>query len=987
MERGLLAHVRVLRSRPRWFGRRPLNWIATFCLGCCASFSWAQSLPAPDPKPISDLATIHGLNEAAASQAHPVEVEATVTFIHPAFNWMFVADGQARAFVLGIRHGVIEQGCRVRIHGHTGPGEVRPIILSESVEVLEYGSKLPQPKFIDDLSEVQIGKHDCEYVALEAGLEVGWIEPSRTTFVARHGDFRFLVSVAEPMELGAIRDLTRSTVKFAGALGYRVEKPPFHTPSNQGYVRAFEVFLQSADQVEVLVAPPSTIVPQESVGLARLLDPRYGERCFVTHAQVTWVSPRGAYLEDESAGVFIASDPIFVYERGQVLKIAGSKAKAGVSPEAVQPLGISAVHRPPLSSWSVVSDRSGSWRRINLKGELHDLVCEDGRCTMVLSQGASKVEVNFDEVVGADQVLDLATAKGAEVCGILLPEDDESLVLRVTEAEDVRVLSRQSTVGLVPVLLTVSVLLGVLAVCFLWLGTLRSRVAEKTRDLSDLTAQLSTSYEAIGDGVLALDCEGRVITANRALRDLLRLDVKPSDPGERFLEAVLSRAAKPEELQGHWDHGCHDEGYESEFELSLGEPEAGAVVVRTAPIRDEDPSRTVLGRLWVLRDETEQRELERRLVHAQKMEAIGALAGGIAHDFNNVLTVVLANLNLARQSTTDANARAYLDPAASAATSAAHVVSKLLGFSRNSSLRLQACDMNSIVENVLKLIEHALDPSIRIEVELTENLPLVMGDPTLLEQVILNICVNARDAMPEGGIVCMSTSASKGPDGLVVVSIRDTGQGIQPEHRDKVFEPYFTTKPGAQGTGLGLSVSYGVIEQHAGVLDFESELGEGTVFRVGLPARPDLELEPEAKSQASVEQTATATVLVVDDDPSVLDSTEIMLSRAGFDVCVAESGDEALQLLNEKAVDALVVDWSMPGMSGLELIARLRQGSHRDLPVILCSGHDVERQFDNPFEEAERRANCRADLVLQKPLHILTLAEDVQSLLVTSREE
>jgi signal transduction histidine kinase len=366
----------------------------------------------------------------------------------------------------------------------------------------------------------------------------------------------------------------------------------------------------------------------------------------------------------------------------------------------------------------------------------------------------------------------------------------------------------------------------------------------------------------------------------------------------------------------------------------------------------------------------EHRVTEASLRQAQKMEALGQLTGGIAHDFNNLLTVVLSNLTLLRQSMPADAARAarYADTAYLGAQRGAALTQRLLTFGRRQTLRPEATDLATLVDGTAGLLRNAIGQGINLVTRLPVNLPPVFVDANQLELALLNLAVNARDAMPSGGTLTITASAptSKAMDGSeqssvnshVVLSVADTGQGMDEATLAKATEPFFTTKEVGKGTGLGLSMVHGFATQSGGTLLLHSAMGQGTSVEIWLPSMsPETVLDigetledTAATAPVAAQALSKLTVLDVDDDELVLSSTASMLEYIGHQVIEAGSGDEALAVIaGGEAIDLVITDQGMPGMTGLQVAEVVRQ-RWPELPVMLCTGYqDEDRGYSGMF--------------------------------------
>ena len=335
-------------------------------------------------------------------------------------------------------------------------------------------------------------------------------------------------------------------------------------------------------------------------------------------------------------------------------------------------------------------------------------------------------------------------------------------------------------------------------------------------------------------------------------------------------------------------------------------------------------------------DITKQKRLEEQLMQAQKMDALGQFAGGIAHDFNNLLTGISGYADLASSSTDPGSPTARcLAGIKSAAHEAASLTARLLAFSRRNVPERRLVDVNEIVSETAQLLERLVRADVRVRLELAQPLAPVAADLAQLKQVVLNLALNARDAMPDGGTLTIETAPAPG---VVLLRVRDTGEGMDAATRSRAVEPFFTTKSEGEGTGLGLSVVYGVVDALDGRLSIESAPGLGTIVEIALPAA-DGSIEHVEDPLSSAPAGGAERVLIVEDRAVVRQLAQDVLEASGFDVATASGGAEALALVaSEEPFDALLTDVVMPEMSGAELAQTLR-GERPDLPVVYMSGY------------------------------------------------
>jgi PAS domain S-box-containing protein len=374
------------------------------------------------------------------------------------------------------------------------------------------------------------------------------------------------------------------------------------------------------------------------------------------------------------------------------------------------------------------------------------------------------------------------------------------------------------------------------------------------------------------------------------------------------------------------------------------------------------------------RDVTEERQIERELIQAQKMESLGHLAGGLSHDFKNLLTVIVAHTELVRMDLPEEEfpeISEALQQIIEAGSKATELADRLLVFARKKKVQVSA-RVNPLIKDLHKLLAPMVGKRIAIELDLDPKLGNILLDESQLEQVLMNLCVNAKDAMPQGGRLTIRTRAVSLPQSEVLklaegsfaeITVKDTGSGIPEEYRSRVFEPFFTTKSESGGTGLGLSTVYAIVTGAGGHVSFDSLPGDGTRFRILLPLDGDNKPEPDRQSVPA----GSATVLLVDDDPVLRKALERSLGRWGYQVLAAANGGEALRLAAQYPgrIDLLLTDIAMPGISGLDLSRQLRRDRPESSVLFLSGSPEVKdsalardgRFLEKPFraEELARR--------------------------------
>ncbi len=393
------------------------------------------------------------------------------------------------------------------------------------------------------------------------------------------------------------------------------------------------------------------------------------------------------------------------------------------------------------------------------------------------------------------------------------------------------------------------------------------------------------------------------------------------------------------------------------------------------------------------RAQAAEREKDELLRHAQKMEIVGALAGGVAHEFNNLLQVIIGYTQYALEELDpDSDISKDLNETLRAAEKAATLTKQLLSFGRRQPLRLADLNPVELIQEVDKLIRPLLGEHIEVELQVLGEPPKIRGDANQLHQVLLNLCVNARDAMPDGGKLTLRCQHERLPDrrsqgfwvvdlppaDYVVFSVEDTGCGMSPEVMKRIFEPFFTTKEAGKGTGLGLAMVYGIVKQHGGGIYVESTPGKGTSFRIYIPVTKVQGKErPTEKNSQTKEKRyeGNETILVVEDEPAVRRLAVRSLQRMGYRVLEARNGAEGVELFNKhsKEIDLVILDMLMPKLNGRDAYEQMRN-TRPDLKAIFCSAHDPESARKGFWKDS-------APHLIQKPYRSETLLKTVRAVL------
>ena len=471
--------------------------------------------------------------------------------------------------------------------------------------------------------------------------------------------------------------------------------------------------------------------------------------------------------------------------------------------------------------------------------------------------------------------------------------------------------------------------------------------------LKQSEAKYRTLIENLEQGVFLKDRNGRYVAANRVFCRGVALS--ENEVIGRTDEELCAASAGYK--LGAEDRQVLEDGKRIENEEERKVDGQTRVVRRIlTPVRDANGQPVgVLGICW---DVTEQRLIESRLRQTGKMDAIGQLAGGVAHDFNNLLTAILGNLDLMLPTLSEGERNHELVVAAQhAAVRAASLTKQLLGFSRQHQLDWEPTDLNGIIDEVVTLLGRTIDPRIRIDTRKSPECAAVLGDSSQLNQVIMNLCLNARDAMAGPGQIrieteCVEVTEMQALDqadarvgDFVRMRISDTGSGMSTEVRARIFEPFFTTKEFGKGTGLGLAMVFAIIKAHQGWIECQSEVGYGTRFDIYLPKTAQaVRSTPPPVPVVEPERQDSATILVVDDEPMIRKLAVLVLERNGFEVIEAEDGQQAVEIYERELdrIDLVLMDLTMPNLSGQEALRQMWQ-VNPDVKALFASGYAAEQ--------------------------------------------
>jgi PAS domain S-box-containing protein len=504
-------------------------------------------------------------------------------------------------------------------------------------------------------------------------------------------------------------------------------------------------------------------------------------------------------------------------------------------------------------------------------------------------------------------------------------------------------------------------------------------------DLSGALSVLAATLESTADGILVASASGKTVRMNQKFIELWGIPehIQASQADGQALEFASGQLREPEQFL-HTTRQIYSQPEEKSFDvLHLKDGRVFERYSLPQRVRGE-----TVGRVWSFRDVTERQQLEHQLRQAQKMESIGRLAGGVAHDFNNLLTVISGRVEfLIGASNLIGDQEGDLQEIKLAADRAGDLTGQLLAFSRKQLLQPRIVDLNRMIDRVEPMLRRLIGEDIQIVVVREKNLGLVMADPGQVNQVLMNLALNARDAMPSGGLLTIRTANEPGTanansgerrssgDDSVVLEVTDSGSGMDEATASRIFEPFFTTKGEGKGTGLGLATVYGIVKQSGGCISVRSAPQMGTTFRILFPVADAVDSAHRTSEEPDKSDAGSETILLVEDDSPVRDLAQRVLEMRGYKVLPARHAEDALRIASGSVeqIDLVVTDLVMPGMNGREFVEALH-GRAPGIPVLYMSGYTDD-------DIIRRGLTDSRVAFLQKPFTAKSLTRLVRSVL------
>jgi PAS domain S-box-containing protein len=948
---------------------------------------------------LTSIKQVHRLSAEEAARGYPVRIKGVITFHNPQLSMTFIQDESDAIYLQSLDPTlVLDEGKKYEVEGFSAPGDFAPIIVKPRFRLI--GPAPLPPALLLTLDQLSTGQYDCLRVKVSGIVrsvrQVGnrW---RLELFSEGKGIEVWLPNLASSAHVHSFQD---SRILAEGICSIQI--------SDRGNITGFRLNVPSIDGIHLEEAARSDPF---SAPLRPIRDIfRYssteeaGHRVRIQGVLLHQQLGRALYIKDESGSIVVPVGHILPVNPSDLLTVSGYPVPGEFAPTMDHALVKRLSSRPPPEP-RILPDAQAL--NNNFHGDLVKISARlidqwhsaDGQ--YYLLQDLNNTGAAFEALLetSADHSSGPALRNGSELelTGIYILQARATLkygfLLLLRTPEDIRVLKNAPWWTLKYVYWTLGILLFLVLSALAWIAMLRRRVHQQTRTIRnqiEAEAALEKKYQELfersNDIVFSCDQTGKLKSINRAGTRVLGYSF------EEMLQLDPRQLVAPSSLPGitQWIE-LRDKGIENltlECELVAKDSHSVLVEVNAEIIRtDGRPT----GAQGIARDITERKQAEEalrlseeKLRQGQKLEAIGKLAGGIAHDFNNILSAILGYAELSSEEVSpDHPIKTNLDQIIKAGKRARDVVQQILAFSRKLDQERRPIQLQAILDEALKLLKATLPATIQIETDIDPGCNPVLADPTQMHQVTLNLATNAAYAMNETGGLLRFELKPAWPDGglfgpqpelppgqYVVLSVSDTGPGIDPKIQKHIFEPYFTTKSAGEGSGLGLAVVHGIVQSHGGAIAVKSALGEGACFEVYLPT---CQQKPAGTVASAPEKTrGQGRILLVDDEEAIVALGVRSLGKLGYLVTGETRSVRALEMFSEDPdqFDLLLTDQTMPNLTGLSLaqeIWRIRP----DLPVIISSGYSEQIT-------SEKAASMGFHSYLSKPYTISELAKAIK---------
>jgi len=950
-----------------------------------------EATKTPEKLPVlMTAAAVRKLSRAEAERALPVRLGAVVTFYDRQTDCLFVQDRTAGIFVQNA-HGTnlgLRVGRLLELEGVTQPGPFGPVLSDPTIRVQGKG-RLPPARLLTAES-LFAGTEDAQWVevqgivnSISVAEEPHWLELD--------------VAVLDDIFKAHLPGFTKTNALPTWLVDARIKlRGVARTASSRrGRTLGFEMFVPSIEPIQVLQPAPADPFALPGRAITAVLQPDSttppGHRVKVQGVVTLKWSDRQIYLQDATGGIYAELLTPLSLQPGAQLEVVGFPRPVGLAAQLRQSEWRLVGEAPPVAP---VQTRAGDMRQgdrdsmlVELEAVLAGQVQHQGIEVLTLQQGQWSFEAHLQTNRVTKALAALHPGSRLRVTGVCDATVNErqrrgGFRLLLRSPDDVVLLAS-------PPWWTVPRALTVLALVTLGAGIWLLLYAKRVSALEHKYSQL---FENASDLVCSLDLQGRFTALNKAGARITGY-AQAEARGRSFEDWVAPDHRTV--FRGWWTGLLAGQATPAQ-ELSIAARDGHEVALeisgrlvrqRRRPLAIEAIARDITAR----KEAEEQRLLmERKMLDSQKLESLGVLAGGIAHDFNNLLTAILGNATLAGQAVSeDSSQRSHLRNIEKASRQAADLCQQLLAYSGKGRFIIQRINLNALIEDMRQLLHISVSKKAVLEIEASGELPAIEADPSQIRQVLLNLVINASEALDEknglirirtGGLQADRSSLAEAalasdlaPGHYVFLEVSDTGCGMDRETLGKIFDPFFTTK--FIGRGLGLAAVSGIVRAHRGALHITSEPARGSTFRILLPCCGQAPEPIPVPPSASVPWRGSGTVLLADDEEAVRLVTSHMLRSLGFEVILAANGQDAVASFRAQANDivAVVLDLTMPRLSGEEALREIRR-IRPEAPVLLMSGFSEQ-------DAMKRCASQGASDFLPKPFKPEELRRKLQALL------
>jgi PAS domain S-box-containing protein len=949
------------------------------------------------PVPVlTHAAQIRQLSPQEVEKAYPVHLRGVVTYYDSVAPNLFVQDSTAGIWVdVAGAANPPKPGQLIDLYGVVGPG-FTPIVAKAHWTVL--GSRAtPRPRSVV-FSELATGANDSEWVQIDGIVRSFTLEAAGDVLVIDVSTAGGVIKVRIPDYHAPFpMELIDANVRFRGVAG-----TAFNRQKQLVSVHLFVPDMRDIVVVDPALSDPFSMPASPIGSLATFAAKGINVHRVKLKGTVTAQLPgRGLFVKDATGGLYVQTQDGGVVQPGTEIEAVGFPALGDYTPvlrsARFRPTG----RHQALTPFRITPKEAlfGSYdaQLVEIDGVLQaDRPDNAGGHILVTESGNLVFHALIDQIRIQSPWPDLLAGTRMRLTGICSVRADENgnasefrIILR--SPQDITVLARPPWLNATRALSLLGLLVAVIVGAFVWVLSLRRRVLRQTsviRRQIESEAHLEQRYRSLIQnspyGIASLDKECRLLDVNPAFRQIAGLDESDNISGVplhdllQFSPLDLGRFHRLLELGGTFQHA----------EFVCQKRNASQLILRVSghviPEKTDLSSRVEI----ILEDTTSQRQLEQQLFQNHKIEAVGRLAGGVAHDFNNLLMIISGHVSLllhkfGRNSVEGEK----LQIVEEASTRAAGLTRQLLAYSRKQVLETKILAIDPLVKNLEGMLRRLIREDIELRTELNARDARVKVDPNQLEQVLINLAVNARDAMPDGGLLLIRTERSRvqptqqlasptASASYVVITVSDSGAGMDSATQERLFEPFFTTKEMGKGTGLGLSMVYGIVRQSGGHIAVDSTPGKGSRFRVFLPLVEQPVTADASRASGLPPARGKGNILLVEDEKELRALLAETLTDLGYSVLQAANGEEAIELAKSAlpTIDMLITDMVMPRMNGRELSRSLR-ARRPGLPVLFISGYsDVipsEEEFFNVTTQ-----------FLQKPFNPESLGHRVRELLV-----